>query len=1023
MQPTTIIRIQWFSAALAIPLAVSCLSTEDSQRISGSSAGRAQALTNVFAKMDASTDPVLIYTFLLADGGAADSLADDISTARALQGLVNRSGARVYIIGSPHEAAWIQQIGRETIDGGTTLEEMFSRHRSFMVGPYFLYDVTSQIDEDWAFPLALTQAGLESGLPVTQAIYDRLSTIQDSGVESFLTSRFESRVDAYKWALEHQLPDAGTSVVFLLRQGTWRLYDYATATRGFVFHLDWKNSEEKDLATKILSDPHFQGPTPTLLLGYYYDSSNTGKGDTFSPMAAHNGLFGIAADYFGNASFWSSYPRAASAAPRRGYSIAPRPGVLYTSLFVSDGDNFQYNQNFLRTWIGSAAAADLNAGVSLNPGLVDFAPPLIDWARTNASPGQELIGGANGLAYSYPVLSDDSPESGTFRRWLSHNAAYMAEAGLGSAQLWKHEDFLWADGGESQDFLRHQPGIVGLLNGDVNPDAGYLTRRPAHVYGTQVAVNALGVTVNPDAGREFRTNLGAALALQLPDGGPEGGFCATQVTQLQPDPLRAGIPVAVDFANDVVALNQQYGGRLVPLAPRDWFASIRDNYFRADQSQADAGILLFSFVTASPGERPFLHQDNSAIGPGGERYADLGWSWTYEIDVPDMAQNLVVNLNLAGAHKITLTGAPLDGGVDGGFWFDESTNVWSRRWLSLPVPFATTKLKVKFEDPTPDSGYGPSLTQFELRANPEAEVVSVQTDFYWYYLSSPRRPYFVKSASSGYAFDNDHIYADMDGYFTFGLPIVRSRLNFAEIQIRGQFVIEGALDVAGPYTVLAAAHFGATPETIRVNLDPLASADGAFSTDEVFLRFRDARITDGNGPSVWRVRILADDFRYAAFFDSRVYSPYAVGTSAPEEQALLYPAGNCNVSSTNGDISDSGVLIGGDAHRYADTSFAFTYRLYFDGLREFGYATIDVGGDYVISATAPTDGGCPPESSWVRLEQLDGGQGEWSLRHRTSVDLSQFISPSNREVYLRFTDRTPDGGAGASLSSLRAFSR
>lgn len=973
--------------------------------------------SSIFPKMPASTGSVLVYDFTLLDGGNIDYLADDVATARALQGLVNRdAGPRVYIVASPQEAQWLAQIGstptvtREPPDGGTLLAQMFSVHKDAMQGRYLVYDLPPTAFADWSFPLALTQAGIEDGLPVTQGVYDRLRRVKDAGQEeSFVTSRFASRLAAYGWAKQNQLPSAGTQAVFLLRQGTLRLYDYAVATRGFVFHLDWTDSQERDLATQILARDGGSSAIP--LLGYYFDADGGTRGDTFAPMAAHSGLYGVAADFFGNASFWSKFPRAAGQPQRLGYAVLPRPGVVYASLFVSDGDNFQHNQNFIREWIGNPAAADLNAGVSINPGLIDFAPPLFSWSVADAGPSQELIGGPNGLGYSHPSIVAGAPETATYNRWLVDNASYMDTAGLVSAQLWKHEAVLWADGGETQEYLRRQPLITGVLNGDVDSAAGYQFNRPTHVYGTQVAANALGISVKADAGREFRTNMGQVLGQVQSDGGPAGGFFATQVIQQQ-DYERAPIPVAVDFAGDVVLLNQQNGGRMVPIAPRDWFASVRERYFAADQTTLDAGILLFSFTTASPAEGPFLLQNNSAVGPAGDRYADVTWSWTYELDIPDTAQSLTLALNLSGAHKITLSN------VYGDTEVIESSTVSSRRWFYIPVPFVTSKLRVKFEDPTPNDGNGPSVSGLELRADPDSLVSSTRTD-------GGTAPLLVGGQSSGYGFDGDHIYADGFGYFTFGMPISNNRLNVAEIALRGQFVLEGATSSGGPYIVLASAHLGATAETIRVDLAPLASSNGTYPSSTVYLRFSDARPgssgSDGNGPSVWSIRILAQDFRYAAFFDRSVFSPYPVGQSGPEEQALMRPEGVCNISATNGTVQ-SGIVVGGDAHRFADTNYAFTYRLYFPGTRSFGYASFDVGGEYVVSAAVPTDGGCPAASSWTILEQADGGTSGGSPRHRTSVDLSQFVTSTNREVYLRFTDGTPDGGNGASVSSLRAFS-
>jgi hypothetical protein len=887
------------------------------------------------------------------------------------------------VVGEPIEQIWLYRTGLYGALGvtyaGTTIEQMYDAHRNVITGPAYLYDQPSDQTKDWSFCLALTAAGINAGLPVNQATLNKLlqrpnppSAVQDYTTWSATIGSPQNRLDAYDWAKTALLPYAGSEAVFLLRQGTWRLYDYATATRGFVFHLNWHNQPERELAKEILSDPKYVRSTATPLLGYYFDADGGSDGDGFSPMAAESGLYGFGADFFGNASFWSGLPRAVTRPVQPpGFVVVPSGNNLYTSVFVSDGDNFQHNQNFVGDWLGVHQAADLNAGVSINPGLLDFAPSLYQWASDNLTPSQELIGGPNGLGYSYPSLGSNPPFSTTYQRWYADNREYFQEASIRSAQLWKDKVTLPSTSLETIDFLRQNLNVDGVLNGD---DAQQFP--VAHVYGRQVAANTIRSTTWPISGScsdpvpSFRACLSGTLSLGT------GGFAAIQVAQ-------QGSPA--NFASDVASLNAQHSNRLIPLAPRDWFASVADRHLRPPDN---GELTLVSFATASGGqslrgETPHLCQtcQNVTAIDNDHRYADLDWTWTYRINLPDTARKLRLELEIAGEYIVTITpssGAPSQ--------IEPSNGTESRhtRVIELgPGVLPSPSIDIKFQDKTDKTGSGPSL--WSLRLVAPAPAPSVPGTY-------------VSSLSSGDGQTgqgaNAHRYVDLGAYMTFQVSVDGNRLNFAEIDIQNQFVVEGAATSSGPFKRLASAHMPVRHK-VRVDLGPIQLQPGA---TQAFLRFRDAWPSDGNGASVYSVSTFTEDWRQAAF----------TGPSGqPEETALLAPAGACNVSSIDVD------------HRFADQAAAFTYRLTFPAANS-GYVLLDIAGDYVVSVAPEVPGFTCDSQAWTEVER----PGDFAERHKTAVDVSSALAQSpSKTVFLRFHDRSPYSGNGPSVWSVRALSR
>lgn len=980
----------------------------------------------MFPKTPESNEAVLIYDFRFDDGRSIDYLADDIATARALQGLVNRVHPRIYVIASEHEAQWVSQIGRATTTissssaGEPLLERMFSDQKGAMRGRFLIYDVPSNHSDDWSFPLALTAAAIEDGLPVTEAIFDRLKSIINPGVDpvTFRTASFSSRTQAYEWAAQTLLPRTGVDAVFLLRQGTFRLYDYAVATRGFVFHLDWTNPDERALARKILSDPRYASSAPTPLLGYYFDSQTindpnctTCKGDSFSVLAAESGLYGMGADFFGNASFWSQFPRSTPTQQRRAFSVRAVPGRIYTSLFLSDGDNFQHNQNFMRAWLGDGSTG-LNAGISVNPGLIDLAPPILDFAHANIGPDLELIAGPNGLGYSFPSLNPDI-FGATYRRWITDNGEYMKASELLSAQLWRdgvasgvlYGGMLpYSDGSIAINYLRRQPSLAGVLLGDRRSPDGSLAGQ-VHVYGDRVAADSIAVTADAP---QF-----LAAMNELHNNGRSGYFALQIRQQSGPSQFRATLD----------SLNSQ-GSRVVPLTPHDWFKSVQAEYLSMNHSLSETrdSYVLHGFKTAAgghalPEEAMYLvHDLNMSAIDDDHRYADMHYSWSYDVAVPRSARRIRIRADVRGDCKITVTNTM---GVSDIHTFHKGTD---RGWVDFQVSsmlLPSSRLRVKFEDATPSTGLGPSLWEFELSLGyPEAAEVTTASEW----TASPNAWSYQGEMSCWCGIDVDHLYVDRDAWMTFSIPVQPLRRNTIEFDVAGQFLLQvspvsplrlGCAEAgSGPaqWTTVAGAVFP-DRETVSVDVTDLAAS----SSGTLYLRFRDLRPADGHGASVWRIKTIASDLLSVAYFDHRAFR-FAPGVSSPEERALLAPAA-CNSGYTNGHILEGAIVA--DGHRFADGFGVFTYRLQFPQSSTQAFVSLEVGGEYEISVAPETtlEPECP--SAFSVLASATGV----TPRNRLSLDLSDALiaSGARKAVYLRFGDRTTTNGNGPSLSGLRAF--
>ena len=189
-------------------------------------------------------------------------------------------------------------------------------------------------------------ASVENALPVSESMKNAL--VAEFGWKKEIVdirNKWSSATDAYNWALKELMPKMNKTVIFSLglrsdwRNMSWRLYDYAVATRSFVFWLDNHDEVEKELIKKILNTPGY--PRNSFVMGY-------GKfGDDLNDAINPEGFGFLVGDIFPNASFYSSFPTKGFT-QREGVDFKAKNNKIYVALHWSDGDNIQFNHN--ATW-------------------------------------------------------------------------------------------------------------------------------------------------------------------------------------------------------------------------------------------------------------------------------------------------------------------------------------------------------------------------------------------------------------------------------------------------------------------------------------------------------------------------------------------------------------------------------------------------------------------------------------------------------------------------------------------------
>ncbi|MBR2986858.1 MAG: hypothetical protein IKC63_02445 [Clostridia bacterium] len=400
--------------------------------------------------------------------------ADELLTVTALQGIVNKTDVRLMVLENSEEGAtaWSSKIGktvRTVSEGGAmkTLAE-YAPEASGVV----LY--STALSEHYR-NLALTVAGIKGAIPMTPEVHGKWAAagVELEVVENLVPLSYKTAEEIYLHLYNTYWKDCDKRLlVSLPPSNTYNLHDYAVGVSAATVYLDCMNTREKAVFEKFLKD---MTPGKGVVMGWF-----TSERSGISTVA-ENGLCTVPADFFNNASVYSSLAHTVKLD-----EVPDMPALenkIYVMFVVSDGDNIQYNQHAMRLkWNSGRGKTAINWTIS--PALCDVAPNILNYYYSTATADDCLIAGPSGYGYNlfYNTLWENGAPVGDYmadrnhlKAYVSVSNRYMELAGLRVATIWDKAtlaqlnvytadaDYLW--GLTVQDFNNQDKTLTKVVNG------------------------------------------------------------------------------------------------------------------------------------------------------------------------------------------------------------------------------------------------------------------------------------------------------------------------------------------------------------------------------------------------------------------------------------------------------------------------------------------------------------------------------------------------------------------------------
>src|SRR5881409_1197197 len=209
-------------------------------------------------------------------------------------------------------------------------------------------------------------------------------------------------IGAYERAVRELYPHAYPYLLAILPPDRWAIRDYLVQTGTFVFYLTQgilATPMEAAATMRILA----AAPRGIPILGWFNSPTLTEE-NSFVQMASGAGKIVVGVQDVPNLSVLTALGR--NETHRQVSSTASPTPVLqdktYLVLAVPDGDNLDFVAGRMWDLWSEPARGNVSFAWSLNPLLVDLAPPLLDRYYDSATSLDRFIAAPSGAGYLYP---------------------------------------------------------------------------------------------------------------------------------------------------------------------------------------------------------------------------------------------------------------------------------------------------------------------------------------------------------------------------------------------------------------------------------------------------------------------------------------------------------------------------------------------------------------------------------------------------------------------------------------------
>lgn len=359
---------------------------------------------------------------------------DELVAFSSLQGIVNRSAVRILLLDMMCDQGgdtWPRTLGlayRRTYY--YTVMQKYANEASGVV----LY---SEEKSKHYINLACSAASTMNAIPMTRPVYEALMAhgVTLPILEDLTTLGLTSREEIYTYLYDHYWQkNTHRLIVSQNPDEVFHIRDLVAAAGCAVVFLENRQESERNVYRLFLAD---MKPGEAIAIGWYTEERS---GIT---AATEYGLSTVPGDLYCN---FTVYAQDKPIKLRPEGPVLPIENKMYVALFVSDGDNIQYIQRYMRKYW---TEQEQNRGKScinwtISPALCDVAPDMLNYYYENSTEKDCFVSGPSGLGYAMPVntLQEEIEaknyvrDDNKFAEYVKLSNRYFERSGLRAVTVW-----------------------------------------------------------------------------------------------------------------------------------------------------------------------------------------------------------------------------------------------------------------------------------------------------------------------------------------------------------------------------------------------------------------------------------------------------------------------------------------------------------------------------------------------------------------------------------------------------------
>jgi len=365
--------------------------------------------------------PATVQDLIAIPPVGSDEPAADTVLFSSLKGLINRGQPRIWTAegSGADKLLWLSDLGLSYAEHSDPWT-LFLKYRGEIQG-LVVYDDT-QPD---TINLATAIAGQKQALVVSpERVAVLTAAPYNFPILVDLRGKFTSKLSVYQYLYDNYWIWSTHRVLVGLNPSTvpGNVREYAVAVNSAVVWLDPRKPDEKALLDRFLAS---MGPG-TLFLGWWPE-----EGTGVAAASAH-GIVTVASDWCTNLSNFGGTSRQVAVRPTP-KDIPVAQNKIYLAFIMSDGDNLQYQEHYLRGLWNDPNRGKVPMGWTMSPAMLDAMPGALNYYYKTATTNDCLLSGPSGYGYTYP---NDWTDRAALAQFVAKSDDYCSRAGLRIITVW-----------------------------------------------------------------------------------------------------------------------------------------------------------------------------------------------------------------------------------------------------------------------------------------------------------------------------------------------------------------------------------------------------------------------------------------------------------------------------------------------------------------------------------------------------------------------------------------------------------